>query len=457
MGIVRKSITKIYKVVFIVFILNTIFAFSLSLENYEIILLKGRTLDTTAKIYLFQDIQRFENRYLVSSSPFYVTILDSNFNKIEEYDYKNIDSDLINQPIKSSTIDKNGDLILLFGNYNLYKIRNDFGVERINQENGLFDKFILDFQRFENGNNYFISQNGISTYDGEDVKFDSIVFDKSKGDFSFFPNYYYQRNFTVVEDLYYISQDVSLYKYHFQYLEKVPITAGNEKIQNFISVMNHKDKICGVFNQNNIISYFEYKNGKTTVELFYDKFPQLKKFQDDFFIHSFTIDFEDNYWIAFNSKISNKLNIFGVIDGEEFSQIDIKKISASKYLHLNFIKTINQNIFLSILDSNSLSNLIIFSKNPNNIKNNNREFINYVEILYPNPISDFAKLKLDNEFSGFVSISIVDLLGNTTELYKGELIGNMPLDLDFSDFPSGFYSLIIDYGTKREVVKIIKN
>jgi hypothetical protein len=76
--------------------------------------------------------------------------------------------------------------------------------------------------------------------------------------------------------------------------------------------------------------------------------------------------------------------------------------------------------------------------------------------LSPNPVSDYARLKLDNDYSGIVSISIVDLLGNTTELYKGEISRNMPLDLDFFAFPTGFYSLIIDYGTKREVVKVIK-
>jgi len=76
--------------------------------------------------------------------------------------------------------------------------------------------------------------------------------------------------------------------------------------------------------------------------------------------------------------------------------------------------------------------------------------------FYPNPVSDFARLKLDNEFPGLVSISLVDLLGNSTEIYKGEASGGVPLDLNISRFPTGFYSLLIDYGTKREVVKVIK-
>lgn len=77
-------------------------------------------------------------------------------------------------------------------------------------------------------------------------------------------------------------------------------------------------------------------------------------------------------------------------------------------------------------------------------------------LIYPNPVSDYTQLKLEKEFSGFVSVSIVDLLGNSNAVFKGEINGNIPLDLDFSAFPTGFYSLIIDYGTIREVVKVIK-
>lgn len=77
-------------------------------------------------------------------------------------------------------------------------------------------------------------------------------------------------------------------------------------------------------------------------------------------------------------------------------------------------------------------------------------------LFYPNPVTDFAQLRLDKEFSGFITISIVDLLGNTTQIYSGEVSGDSSLNHDFSSFPTGFYSLIIDYGTKREVVKVIK-
>lgn len=76
--------------------------------------------------------------------------------------------------------------------------------------------------------------------------------------------------------------------------------------------------------------------------------------------------------------------------------------------------------------------------------------------ISPNPVSNYAQLKLDNDFAGIASISVVDLLGNSTVIFKGEISGKMPLDLDFSSFPTGFYYLIIDYGMKREVVKVIK-
>lgn len=85
------------------------------------------------------------------------------------------------------------------------------------------------------------------------------------------------------------------------------------------------------------------------------------------------------------------------------------------------------------------------------------EKINSFGNIYPNPVSDFAWYKLEDDFSGIIAISILDILGHATQIYSGEVSGGVPLNLDFSTFPTGFYSLIIDYGTKREVVKVIKN
>lgn len=76
--------------------------------------------------------------------------------------------------------------------------------------------------------------------------------------------------------------------------------------------------------------------------------------------------------------------------------------------------------------------------------------------LYPNPVSDFARLQTNNEFSGFATIEIVDLLGNSTEIYRGNVNRGVPLDLNFTHFPSGFYTLIIDYRTKRAAIKFVK-
>jgi hypothetical protein len=81
---------------------------------------------------------------------------------------------------------------------------------------------------------------------------------------------------------------------------------------------------------------------------------------------------------------------------------------------------------------------------------------NNILLLSPNPVSDLAQLKLDKEFSGFIKISIVDLIGKANQIYSGEANGNNSINLDFSGFRTGFYSLIVDYGTKREVVKVIK-
>jgi hypothetical protein len=77
-------------------------------------------------------------------------------------------------------------------------------------------------------------------------------------------------------------------------------------------------------------------------------------------------------------------------------------------------------------------------------------------LVYPNPVTDFAYLKLDKEFTGYISISLVDFLGNIIQIYSGEACGGNSFNLDFSVFPPGFYSLIIDFGINRGVVKVIK-
>ena len=77
--------------------------------------------------------------------------------------------------------------------------------------------------------------------------------------------------------------------------------------------------------------------------------------------------------------------------------------------------------------------------------------------LYPNPVTDYAKVKIDSKFNGLVNVSIMDMQGNS------EYLGNYNLDetnhfveLNFSKYSRGLYTLLLDYGKNREVVKMIK-
>ena len=79
---------------------------------------------------------------------------------------------------------------------------------------------------------------------------------------------------------------------------------------------------------------------------------------------------------------------------------------------------------------------------------------NNMSILpFPNPARSTTRVKLQQE--GQVAIMAVDLLGRTFPLWSGNAsTGDM--ELDVSTLPTGSYTLLIDYGTKREAVRLMK-
>ncbi len=73
--------------------------------------------------------------------------------------------------------------------------------------------------------------------------------------------------------------------------------------------------------------------------------------------------------------------------------------------------------------------------------------------LFPNPVRSTTRVNLQQE--GQVAITAVDLLGHSFPLWSG-YASTGTLELDVSTLPTGSYTLLIDYGTKREAVRMMK-
>ncbi len=86
-----------------------------------------------------------------------------------------------------------------------------------------------------------------------------------------------------------------------------------------------------------------------------------------------------------------------------------------------------------------------------NIKEQRQKLTKYQ--LYPNPARSIARVNLQQE--GQVAITAVDLLGRSFPLWLG-YASTGTLELDVSTLPTGSYTLLIDYGTKREAVRMMK-
>ncbi|MGB9703047.1 MAG: hypothetical protein ACPL1A_10060 [Candidatus Kapaibacteriota bacterium] len=74
-------------------------------------------------------------------------------------------------------------------------------------------------------------------------------------------------------------------------------------------------------------------------------------------------------------------------------------------------------------------------------------------ITFPNPAYSTARVKLQQE--GQVAITAVDLLGRSFPIWSG-YASTGDMELDISTLPTGSYTLLIDYGTKREAMRLMK-
>jgi photosystem II stability/assembly factor-like uncharacterized protein len=73
--------------------------------------------------------------------------------------------------------------------------------------------------------------------------------------------------------------------------------------------------------------------------------------------------------------------------------------------------------------------------------------------LFPNPAQTTTHISLPKE--GDITISAVDVLGRSFPLWSGYASAG-DKELDVSALPTGSYTLLIDYGTKREALRMIK-
>jgi hypothetical protein len=75
--------------------------------------------------------------------------------------------------------------------------------------------------------------------------------------------------------------------------------------------------------------------------------------------------------------------------------------------------------------------------------------------IYPNPTSNFLKIKSNERINGTIQILFTDLLGR--ELIKEQMYNKIDKELDLSDFSNGVYLLHIkDQVNRSETIKIIK-
>ena len=74
--------------------------------------------------------------------------------------------------------------------------------------------------------------------------------------------------------------------------------------------------------------------------------------------------------------------------------------------------------------------------------------------IFPNPASSTTRVSLLQD--GDISISAVDMLGRSFPLWSG-IASAGDMELDVALLPTGTYTLLINYGTKVEANKLIKN
>ncbi len=111
----------------------------------------------------------------------------------------------------------------------------------------------------------------------------------------------------------------------------------------------------------------------------------------------------------------------------------------------------NKHIF--VVAKNGFDSLVVSEIVPNYTSAKENSVLSKNIYLSPNPTTSTAYVNLQQE--GQVAITAVDLLGRSFPLWSG-YASTGDMELDVSTLPIGSYTLLIDYGTKREAVRLMK-
>lgn len=131
----------------------------------------------------------------------------------------------------------------------------------------------------------------------------------------------------------------------------------------------------------------------------------------------------------------------------------LKNYKLTNYLLKDLEPNKNYYIAISAMNENDISNWSLINFSTESILSTT-ELSAFHSIPFPNPALTSTLISLQQE--GDVTISAIDVLGRSFPLWSGfATVGDM--ELDVSTLPSGSYTLLINYGTKVETIKLIKN
>ncbi len=108
---------------------------------------------------------------------------------------------------------------------------------------------------------------------------------------------------------------------------------------------------------------------------------------------------------------------------------------------------------LLVITKNGSDSLVVSEIIPKYLSAKENSVLSKNIYLSPNPTTSTAYVNLQQE--GQVAITAVDLLGRSFPLWSG-YASTGDMELDVSTLPIGSYTLLIDYGTKREAVRMMK-
>jgi ELWxxDGT repeat protein len=82
--------------------------------------------------------------------------------------------------------------------------------------------------------------------------------------------------------------------------------------------------------------------------------------------------------------------------------------------------------------------------------------INPLITLYPNPAGDRINLKFSSNYQGQVEIAIMNFLGQTMQIWKGELKNDYVKEMSLENYNPGFYFITTKYGNQAVSLPFIK-